>query len=75
MHKLIESYTDLNPKIAGTLGMVAGTANSLVWTDAIKGWAATATVLIGVPTAALMLVYWALKVRSEWKSSNKGAVA
>lgn len=45
-------------------------ANVQVWMDNVKGWAAVVTVVLGVPTAILILTYWALKVRKEWKETS-----
>jgi len=45
-------------------------ASASVWMDAIRGWAAFATVLLGVPTAMLIIIYWGLKVRSSWINRN-----
>ena len=62
---------EIQPTIATLLGLVAGGGNAAVWLDAIKGWAAVITVILGAPTAFLIMVYWVLKVRHEWRNRNK----
>lgn len=44
-------------------------ANVAVWRDLIQGWAAAITIVIGAPTALLILVYWYLKVRKAFKEA------
>jgi hypothetical protein len=55
----------IRPMWAVMLSTASSAANAITWLDHVKGWAAAATVIIGVPTAVLMLVYWILKVRHE----------
>lgn len=65
---------NMSPKFATFLASVNLFANVSVWMEAIKGWAAVFTVLLGVPTAILIMVYWALKVRAMWYNrSNQGS--
>jgi hypothetical protein len=56
---LVES---MRPSAATFLGATAFGSNALVLMDQIKGAAALITVVLGVPTAALILVYWGVKV-------------
>ena len=51
-----------SPMFATTMGATAVGSNVLVLLEQIKGYAALVTVLLGVPTAALVLIYWAVKV-------------
>lgn len=51
-----------SPMFATTMGATAVGSNILVLLEQIKGYAALVTVLLGVPTAALVLIYWAVKV-------------
>lgn len=51
-------------------GGVAAT-NLAVWQEAIKGWAAFITVIVSVPTAIAVLIYWLFKIRREWLDRNK----
>lgn len=62
------SLTEMRPSIASFISTLAIGGPAAVWMDVIKGWAAFFTVLLGVPTAILILIYWALKVRNEWKN-------
>lgn len=58
----------MKPTVATGLGATAVGSNALVLMDQIKGVAAFATVILGVPTAALILIYWAVKV---WRLVRK----
>lgn len=60
----------LKPFYATLIGAVGLGGNAAVWMDVIKGWAALVTVVIGAPTAFFIMVYWALKLRREWKNRN-----
>lgn len=59
-----------SPMFATTLGATAVGSNVLVLLEQIKGYAAVATVLLGVPTAALVLVYWAVKVWRQLRENR-----
>ncbi len=59
------------PTFATLAGVLAYGGNAAVWLDAIKGWAAVITVILGAPTALLVLIYWFMKVKREWKNRNK----
>lgn len=63
--------TDTKPTMAALIGAAATGGNIAVWMDAIKGWAAFFTVVIGAPTALLILCYWAIKLRKAWKFRNQ----
>ena len=69
--KMHHSIIEVKPTIATFIGLIAGGSNAAVWLDAIKGWAAVITVILGAPTALMIMVYWVLKVRYEWKNRNK----
>lgn len=60
---------DMRPSAATFIGATAVGSNALVLMDQIKGIAAFATVIMGVPTAALILLYWAVKV---WRQIRQG---
>lgn len=62
---------ETKPTFMTGLGVVSAGGNIAVWMDVIKGWAAFATVLIGVPTAILILCYWAIKTRNAWVNRSK----
>ncbi len=68
MTKLV---TDTKPVLAAAVGAVATGGNLAVWMELIKGWAAFFTIVIGAPTAFLILCYWALKVHKAWKFRNQ----
>lgn len=68
MAKLI---TDIKPVLAAAIGAAATGGNLAVWMDLIKGWAAFFTVVIGAPTALLILCYWIIKVSKAWKFRNQ----
>jgi len=69
-HSLVDS---IKPTLATVVGLVAGGGNAAVWLDAIKGWAAVITIILGAPTALLILIYWVLKVRFEWRGRNNNS--
>lgn len=63
VHNLLGSFIDnVKPTVATAIGGAAVGSNALVLMEQIKGIAALATVILGVPTAALVLIYWAVKV-------------
>lgn len=65
----------VKPVFATAISGLPIAASASVWMEVIKGWAAFATVLLGVPTAMLVIIYWALKVRTEWRNRNhKGGI-
>lgn len=68
LHNPIES---IRPMFVTLISALTISGNAAVWLDAIKGWAAVFTVALGAPTAVLVLVYWVLKVRYEWRNRNK----
>ena len=62
-HGLLTQFIDnVKPTVATAIGATAVGSNALVLLEQIKGYAALVTVLLGVPTAALVLIYWAVKV-------------
>ena len=61
----------LRPSLAAILTAAGTVGNVAVWQEAVKGWASLIVVLISVPTALAMLIYWLFKVRREWLDANK----
>lgn len=61
----------VKPVFATAVSGLPIAASASVWMDVIKGWAAFATVLLGVPTAILVIIYWGLKVRAAWRNRNQ----
>jgi hypothetical protein len=71
---LVQNFTtnlveSMRPSAATFIGATAVGSNALVLMDQIKGAAAFLTVILGVPTAALILIYWAVKV---WRLIRHG---
>lgn len=63
VQNLLAQFIDnVKPTVATGIGATAVGSNAMVMMDQIKGVAAFATVILGVPTAALVLIYWAVKV-------------
>lgn len=68
----IDKLSDgLKPSLATVLAAGTAAANVAVWQDTIKGWASLITVIISVPTAIVILIYWLFKMRREWMDRNK----
>ena len=68
---MFHAMTEIRPVVATAISGATLAANASVWFEAIRGWAAVATVFLGVPTAFFILVYWAIKARYmhyEWKN-------
>lgn len=63
----VQILESMKPTVVNAVGAMAVGSNTLVLMEHIKGIAATITVALGVPTALLVLIYWVLKVRREWK--------
>lgn len=61
----------VKPSLATLISGTVAVSNLAVWQDAIKGWAAFITVIVSVPTAFAILVYWLFKIRREWLDRNK----
>lgn len=61
----------IKPSLATLISGTVAASNLAVWQDAIKGWAAFITVIVSVPTAIAILVYWLFKIRREWLDRNK----
>lgn len=59
--------SELKPTLVATATGINIFANVQVFLDNVKGWSAVVTVVLGVPTAILILAYWVLKVRKEWR--------
>jgi len=64
-------FDNVKPTMATLLGASAVGSNALVLMDQIRGIAAAVTVCLGVPTAILVLIYWAIKVWREWRNPAK----
>ena len=61
----------IKPSLATLISGTVAATNLAVWQEAIKGWAAFITVLVSVPTALAILIYWLFKIRREWIDRNK----
>jgi len=61
----------LKPTFATYIAAAWTTAQVAVWKSVITDWAAILTIILGVPTGAFILAYWALKARKEWINRNK----
>lgn len=61
----------IKPSIATLVSGTVAASNIAVWQEAIKGWAALITVIVSVPTAFAILIYWLFKIRREWLDRNK----
>jgi len=59
----------IRPTYATIVTGVSVASQGAVWSDAIRGWASAVTVVVGVPTSILMLIYWVIKVR---RTINQG---
>ena len=71
MSRTIHTITALKPTVATGFSGIWGLAELAVWRDAIQGWAAAATVVIGFFTGIFILIYWALKAHQAWRDRNK----
>lgn len=60
----------IKPTVVTLFGSLAVGSNALVLLNEIKGVAAAVTVILGVPTAIFMCVYWAIKTWREWRKSS-----
>lgn len=56
------SVGGLSPLWATIATVITTAANSAVWLNEMKDWAATITIIVGAPTAVLLLIYWFIKV-------------
>ena len=63
----LHTISGTKPTIATALSGVNTVALLEVWRDSIQEWAAVFTLLLGVPTAVLILCYWGIKVKMLWK--------
>lgn len=69
--RFMQYIESINPVRATLFSGVPILGNVLVWLEAIKGPAAAITVLLGVPTGILVIIYWAVKIRNEVKMGSK----
>lgn len=60
----------IKPAVATAGAAVTVAGEAAVWQNVIQGWAALITVVIGVPTALIILSYWLLRLRKAWKHRN-----
>jgi len=68
----IDSATNaVRPSFAALLATVSTVGNVAVWQDVVRGWSSLIVVVLGVPTALAMLIYWLFKVRKEWLDRHK----
>lgn len=70
-HNPLNLMADMRPSAASVATVVSAGSQAAVLAEIVRGWAALATVLLGVPTAALMLIYWFFKVKNEWQRTTK----
>ena len=71
LHNLtLQFINNVKPTVATGMSAVAVSSNTLVLLDQIKGVAAAVTVIIGVPTAILVLIYWVVKVRRQIRDNR-----
>lgn len=61
-------FDSIRPLPITIIGATSVGSNALVLMEQIKGVAAFITVMLGVPTAALVLAYWIIKV---WREAKK----
>lgn len=61
----------IKPSLATLASGAVAATNLAVWQETIKGWAAFVTVVVSVPTAIAILIYWLFKIRREWIDRNK----
>jgi hypothetical protein len=65
------AFLDIKPTIATAFSGLNIIANASVWLDAVRGTAALITLVLSVPTAFFILLYWMIKARSEWVNRPK----
>lgn len=65
-----QAHDQVKPALATVAAATSTTAQVAVITDVIQGWAAVITVVIGIPTAIMIMLYWGLKVRKAWAHRN-----
>jgi hypothetical protein len=63
----LHTLSGTKPVVVTALSGVNTVALLEVWRDSIHEWAAVFTLLLGVPTAILILCYWGIKVKMLWK--------
>lgn len=61
-HALHGPVGGVSPIMATIATVITTAANSAVWLNEMKDWAATITIIVGAPTAVLLLIYWFIKV-------------
>jgi len=72
--RFMQYIESINPVRATLFSGVPILGNVLVWLEAIKGPAAAITVILGVPTGILVLIYWAVKIRNEIRAGKSQAL-
>lgn len=70
IHNLNTSMQEVKPLLATAAAAASSASQVAIWMDVIKGWAALITVVIGVPTAIMIMVYWAVKAKKAWLHRN-----
>lgn len=63
---MITTLLGIRPSIATIASSVTIAAPVSVWTQYIHGVAGLIVIILSVPTAFFILLYWAIKARSEW---------
>lgn len=51
--------------------LASGAAGTMAWAEKLTSAIGALTALVALPTAILCLIYWSIKVRREYKQSNK----
>lgn len=69
--RFLASLEAFKPTFATYIAALWTTAQVAVWRQVITDWAAVLTIILGVPTGAFILIYWALKARKEWVNRDK----
>lgn len=69
--RFMQYIESINPVRATMVSGLPVLGHVLVWLEAIKGPAAAITVLLGVPTGILVIIYWAVKIRNEVRDGEK----
>lgn len=69
--RIDHATTNVSPPLALLAAATSAAGNIAVWQGELRDWAALAAVVLSVPTAACVLIYWLFKVRREWLDRNK----
>jgi len=61
----------IRPSFATLFSVATVGSQAAVWNGYIRDWAALITIILGVPTAALALIYWYIKVKHLLSNKDK----